>query len=72
MVMLLYFDITFKVLKHFFVIVLLLREHSSVRAMQYMLDMTGNTKILDDLVHKLSFDMRRIEFEWFCGHPFNF
>ena len=32
---------------------------SSVRAMQYVLDMALNTKIPDDLVHKLSFECFR-------------
>ena len=37
-----------------------LQQQSSVRAMQYGLDMTVNAKIPDNLVHKLSFERFRI------------
>ena len=36
---------------------------SSVRAMQYKLDMTVNAKIPDALAHKLSFEPFSIEFQ---------
>ena len=44
----------------------------SVRAMQSMLDMTINAKIPDNLVHKLSFERFRIEFQCLERLPFNF
>ena len=48
------------------------RTYSSVRGVQYMLDVKQNTKIPEGLFHKLYFDMCRIQFGPFCGHPFNF
>ena len=45
---------------------------SSVRAMQYKLDMTANAKIPDALAHKLSFEPFSIEFQCLERLPFNF
>ena len=46
-------------------------SYSSVRAMQYVLDMNVNAKIPDDLVHKLSFEHFRIKFQCLERLPFN-
>ena len=40
--------------------------------MQYSSDQSKIAKIPEGLLHKLSFDMHRSEFEHFSGHPFNF
>ena len=50
----------------------LLESYSSIRCMQYMPDITVNAKIPEDLIHKLSFDIFRIEFQCLCICPFNF
>ena len=44
----------------------------SVRAMQYVLEMTVNAKIPDDLVHKLSFERFKIKVQCLEWLPFNF
>ena len=46
--------------------------NSSVRAMQYKLDTTANTKIPDNLVHKLPFKCFRNQFQCLERLWFNF
>ena len=48
------------------------RVVSSIRATQYILDMTVNAKIPDNLVHKLPFECFRNEFQCLERLPFNF
>ena len=44
----------------------------SVRALQYLFDIAVNTKIPDDLVHKLVVERFRIRFQWIERLWFNF
>ena len=48
------------------------RRATSVRAMQYKLDTTANTKIPDNLVHKLPFECFRNQFQCLERLWFNF